>query len=175
MLGRKKKANTVSGKYIDLDAGMQGKVIFKDPVNLRINGNFEGDLEARGKMIIGETANIRANITGDSVEIKGAVAGNIKAVIEIKIFAGASVTGNIESPSIAIEKGAIFNGSAIMEYAGRAANDIMDSSEVAQYLEMDEYEIINWAKSGKIPALNEDGAWKFNKREVDEWVSSEKV
>ena len=30
-------------KILDVDAAMQGSLTFKDPVNLRINGKFEGN------------------------------------------------------------------------------------------------------------------------------------
>ena len=34
-------------RVMDLDANMQGTLSFKEPVNLRINGKFEGNLEMK--------------------------------------------------------------------------------------------------------------------------------
>jgi len=54
-------------KTINIEAGMQGNLKFTGPVNLRLNGDFEGDLEARGVLIIGEKANVKAKkVKGDS-------------------------------------------------------------------------------------------------------------
>ena len=47
-------------------------MLFRSPVNLRLNGDFEGDLEARGVLIIGEKANVKAKtVKGDSITISG--------------------------------------------------------------------------------------------------------
>jgi len=46
---------------------MQGNLSFKDPVNLRINGRFEGNLEVRGTLAIGSTAIVKADILGDNI------------------------------------------------------------------------------------------------------------
>jgi cytoskeletal protein CcmA (bactofilin family) len=43
-------------KTIDLTASMQGTINFSDPVNLRIQGSFEGKLQAKGQLIVGEKA-----------------------------------------------------------------------------------------------------------------------
>ena len=37
-------ADPVREKILDVDASMQGTLSFNDPVNLRINGKFEGKL-----------------------------------------------------------------------------------------------------------------------------------
>jgi len=49
-------------KTLDVDVAMQGTLTFKDPVNLRINGKFEGNLDIRGNLTIGPTAVINADI-----------------------------------------------------------------------------------------------------------------
>ena len=66
-------------KTLDVDAAMQGTLTFKDPVNLRINGKFEGTLDTRGNLTVGPTAVIIADITGDNIIIGGKVKGKITA------------------------------------------------------------------------------------------------
>ena len=59
-------------KVINIEAGMQGNLKFTGPVNLRLNGDFEGDLEAKGILTIGEKADVKAKtIKGDSITIAG--------------------------------------------------------------------------------------------------------
>ena len=48
-------------KVLDVDATMQGTLTFRDPVNLRINGSFEGNLDTKGNLTIGENATVRFN------------------------------------------------------------------------------------------------------------------
>ena len=174
MLGRK-KVRMVEEKILDVDAGMQGSLKFKDPVNLRINGRFEGHLETRGNLIIGESALVEADIIGEAIEVAGTVKGDIAAKHELKLLATSSVTGKIEAPSLTVQKGAIFNGASVMPQRERAVKDVMNLDEVAAYLEMNPNEIREWAESGRLPALREDNSWKFKKEEVDSWVAGEKV
>ena len=48
MAMRGRKEVTMSGeKSIEINAQMQGTLSFNDPVNLKINGNFNGTLEAK--------------------------------------------------------------------------------------------------------------------------------
>ena len=55
-LRRRKEDLEQKEKVLDVDASMQGTLAFKDPVNLRINGKFEGRLETKGFLTIGEHA-----------------------------------------------------------------------------------------------------------------------
>ena len=48
---------------------------FRDPVNLRINGKFEGTLETKGNLIIGQTAVVKAGIIGDDIVVAGRIKG----------------------------------------------------------------------------------------------------
>ncbi len=39
-------------KILDVDASMQGSLTFRDPVNLRIHGKFEGSLDTKGQLTV---------------------------------------------------------------------------------------------------------------------------
>ena len=54
-------------KSIEISAQMQGTVTFKDPVNLKINGNFKGTLEGKGTLTIGSAATVEAHISGENI------------------------------------------------------------------------------------------------------------
>ena len=69
----------IEEKLLDVDASMQGSLSFKDPVNLRINGRFEGTLDVKGALTIGSSAMVMADIVGDTVIIGGRVRGKIIA------------------------------------------------------------------------------------------------
>ena len=63
----------VQEKILDVTANMQGEITFKDPVNLQIQGTFEGTLRTKGKLTIGQTAQVKAEIEGDTMTIAGKV------------------------------------------------------------------------------------------------------
>ena len=58
-------------KFLDVNAAMQGSLAFSDPVNLRINGKFEGNLTTRGNLIIGSNADVKADIVGENITVGG--------------------------------------------------------------------------------------------------------
>jgi len=94
---------------------MQGNLKFTGPVNLRINGNFEGELEAKGNLIIGENADVKAKIVkGDSIMVSGRVEGNVICSKRLELSASARVIGNVEAPVLVIAEGALLKGDCQM-------------------------------------------------------------
>ena len=167
------------GKILDLDASMQGSLVFKDPVNLRINGRFEGTLNARGSLTIGEQAVVNADITGEFIVVSGKVNGAIHALKELKLLAPAAVTGDIRTPLLSIAEGALFEGSCKM-LARAAAGEgnrpaLMTPDDVAKYLEVDAAMILSWVNAGKLPGKRQGDTWTFDRATIDEWIASGKI
>ncbi|OGW89014.1 MAG: hypothetical protein A3A73_05865 [Omnitrophica bacterium RIFCSPLOWO2_01_FULL_50_24] len=171
--------NRSEDKILDVDARMQGTIVFKDPVNLRINGSFEGKLETCGNLTVGENANVRADILGEKIIIAGKVTGNLTASTSIFLIKPAVVKGDIQTPTLSIAEGAVLDGRCSMlglkgsESSGDGAT--LTLREVAQYLEVEADVVEAWAKQKKIPAQLEDGEWRFNKSAVNQWIQDEKV
>ena len=161
-------------KILDVNASMQGILVFKDPVNLRINGSFEGKLDTKGILNIGKDASIRADITGEKIVIDGKVTGNITAQKELKVMSTAHIVGDIITPVLTVEPGAIVHGKCQM-LNGPGARDIFNVEQLAKYLELEIPNIVEWANSGKIPAFKEGNDWKFERPKIDEWVVREKI
>jgi excisionase family DNA binding protein len=172
-----KKGEELHEKILDVDASMQGTIVFKDPVNLRINGSFEGKLDTKGSLTIGENARVRAPITGDRIIVAGKVTGDITATQSLSIIAPAVVKGNVRTPSISITEGSILEGCLSMLSPADTSQDeqTMTLKEVAQYLEVEMATLDEWAAKRKIPAHQEDNAWKFRKSEIDRWIQEEKL
>ncbi len=84
---------------------------------LRFNGSvtvdchFKGNVETDGKFGVGPSGVVEADIVAADVEIAGQVHGNIVAVNSVRVCAGGQVFGNIETPSISMEEGVVFEGS----------------------------------------------------------------
>ena len=133
------KKDKIDDKILDIDARMQGTIVFKDPVNLRINGSFEGKLETCGHLTIGENANIKADIQGDKIIIAGKVAGNLSASESISLVSPAVVRGNVQTPVLSIQEGAVLDGQLHMlnfQGAEKGGNQL-SLRDVAQYLEVE--------------------------------------
>ncbi|MGB2705397.1 MAG: polymer-forming cytoskeletal protein [Candidatus Omnitrophota bacterium] len=165
-------------KVLEVDASMQGTLTFKDPVNLRINGNFEGKLETKGKLTIGEHAVVNADINGENIVIAGRVNGDINALGSLRLIAPACVVGDIKTPVLSIEEGAVLEGYCNMlreEKVTKNAVDMLTIDEVAKYLEVEKNVVREWADTGKLPAVKEGARWKFEKSKIEDWLTSEKI
>ncbi|MFH0790633.1 MAG: polymer-forming cytoskeletal protein [Candidatus Omnitrophota bacterium] len=156
-------------KILDVDAAMQGTLNFKEPVNLRINGKFEGTLITRGNLTIGPEASIFADIMGDNIIVGGRIKGRITAKERLTLLPQAVIEGDIYPAKLNITEGAIFEGRCSM------LQDFLNTEELARYLEVDSNSILEWANSGKIPALKNGNDWKFERKAIDSWIASGKT
>ncbi|MCX5712209.1 MAG: polymer-forming cytoskeletal protein [Candidatus Omnitrophica bacterium] len=156
-------------KILDVDASIQGNLSFRDPVNLRINGKFEGTLETKGNLTIGATAMVNADISGDNIIIAGRVRGKITAKERLTLLPTAIVEGTIYPTKLNIAEGALLEGQCSM------LHDFLNAEELARYLEVDHNSIMEWANSGKIPGQKEGQNWRFERKAIDTWVASGKV
>lgn len=178
MMGNKARKHE-GERVLDVDASMQGSLVFKDPVNLKINGRFEGTLNTKGNLMIGENAVVNADITGDAIVIAGKVNGNIHALKELKLISPGCVVGDIRSPLLSVAEGAVFEGNCRMLSKSKPESaprlNSMTTEELAKYLEVDMSLVSEWVNSGKLPATKEGDAWRFDRTKVDEWVASGKI
>lgn len=156
-------------KILDVDASMQGTMSFKDPVNLRINGRFEGNLDTKGNLTIGQMAVVNADINGDNIIIGGKIKGRIVARERLTLLPTAVVEGEIFPVKLNVAEGAIFEGNC------RMLQDFLNAEELARYLEVDLNSILDWANTGKLPGRKEGNEWKFERRNVDSWIASGKI
>jgi cytoskeletal protein CcmA (bactofilin family) len=108
--------------FIDHGADFEGTLRLSE--SFRIDGEFTGTIESRSTVIVGEAAGIEANVHARDVIIAGAVVGNVIATRQLTLLGTARIHGDIETPSIEVQRGAMLNGSTRMvrpEVAARAA------------------------------------------------------
>lgn len=108
---KKRDESKTAQKVIDIEAGMEGNLKFSTPINLRISGKFEGELETKGNLSIGENADVKAKvIKGENITIAGEVKGNIVSSERLELSATAKVTGDIKAPILIVNEGAVLKG-----------------------------------------------------------------
>src|SRR3990172_12472369 len=84
-----------------------GKLTFEGKV--RIDGKFNGEIFTDDVLIIGEGAEVKAEIEVSTLIIKGGlVNGHVRAKEAVKIHAPGKLIGNIVSPQLFIDRGVIF-------------------------------------------------------------------
>ena len=82
----------------------EGKLHFEGRV--RIDGTFKGEIRSDDTLIIGEGAEVHAEIDVATVIVRGGnVHGNIRAKTSIEVHAPGKIVGNLHSPSVFIDRG----------------------------------------------------------------------
>jgi cytoskeletal protein CcmA (bactofilin family) len=77
---------------------------------LRIDGYFKGLIETAGKVLVGETGLVETDIISGVVVVGGTVTGNIYASKTIRLLSTCRLKGDIVTPKLFLEEGAVFEG-----------------------------------------------------------------
>jgi cytoskeletal protein CcmA (bactofilin family) len=111
-LARDIKEGTLSG-FVGGGTDVTGEANFK--AMMRVDGHFSGRItSSSGTLIVGANGKVDANIEVAIAQIHGTINGDIIATQRLELGRAAKVTGNIHTPSLVIEQGAIFEGSCKM-------------------------------------------------------------
>lgn len=97
-----------------LGKGTEFKGIITYSGTVRIDGKVEGEIVTQGKLIVGETAVINAEISAGTVICGGKISGNIRASQRVHLLSKAMMTGSVNTPNLIIEEGVSFNGKCEM-------------------------------------------------------------
>ncbi len=91
----------------------EGKLMFEGCV--RIDGAFKGSIVSQDTLIIGDGADVEAEIDVATVIVRGGtVRGNIRAKKSLELHAPAKMIGSLHSPSLFIDRGVEFDGTCKM-------------------------------------------------------------
>ncbi len=95
----------------------EGKLTFEGSV--RIDGLFSGEIFTEDTLIIGEGAQVHAQIEAGTLIVHGDVEGDVRTRNLIELHAPATLRGNVETPNLVIDRGVLFEGSCRMDLADR--------------------------------------------------------
>jgi cytoskeletal protein CcmA (bactofilin family) len=80
-----------------------------------VDGKLSGEIFSDDVLVVGEGAEVKAEIDVGEIIVQGTIIGNIRAKRAVEIHAPGRVRGDITTPSLQIDKGVIFEGRAYME------------------------------------------------------------
>ena len=94
--------------YLGSDALFKGTLSFEGTV--RIDGKFEGQVDTNDTLVIGETGDMKADVNVGTLVCKGKLNGSVVASKKIEMHPASKITGNIQTPALSIELGAVLDG-----------------------------------------------------------------
>ena len=97
-------AETVIGPTIVID----GEIRSSEDISVR--GTIRGKLKTSADVMVEETGTVEAEVETRSIEVRGAVIGNVQATERYQVMKDARVLGDVEAPRVVIADGARFKG-----------------------------------------------------------------
>ena len=111
MRGKITASGDLSG-FLDVGTEFHGELSFQD--TLRIDGKFEGAIRDGSLLIIGESAEVNAEIHVATVSVSGRLRGNVHAKERVELHATARCQCNVDTRVLVVEEGATFEGACAM-------------------------------------------------------------
>jgi cytoskeletal protein CcmA (bactofilin family) len=105
------EGSTLNG-FIDRGSNIRGDLAFEE--TFRIDGRFEGKIRSGRELILGDTADVTAEIDVGRLSVNGTLKGSVHAAERVELLSGSRVFGDIITPVLRIEEGAHFEGSCQM-------------------------------------------------------------
>lgn len=82
--------------------------------DIRIDGEIEGDIVTKGRLVLGKSGVVNGTISCPNAEILGQFEGVINVEDTLAIRDTAKVTGEVSTKKLTIDVNAVFNGSCNM-------------------------------------------------------------
>jgi cytoskeletal protein CcmA (bactofilin family) len=114
------EGSTLNG-FIDRGSHVRGELVFEE--TFRIDGRFEGKIRSGTELILGDAADVTAEIDVARLSVNGTLKGSVRATERVELLTGARVFGDIITPVLRIEEGAHFEGSCQM---GEEASNLVE-------------------------------------------------
>lgn len=103
-----------TGKINSIMEGTSIEGEIRSDSNIRIDGKVKGTVNARGRVIVGQSGVIEGEVNCQSSDVEGTVIGKITCQDLLSLKATAKIQGDINTKKLAIEPGAIFTGNCSM-------------------------------------------------------------
>ena len=111
-MARDIKEGRLSG-FVGNGTTLTGETEFK--TMLRVDGHLVGKVNSdSGTLVVGATGNVDANVTVAAAVINGTITGDVTVTERLELGRTAKIVGNVQTPSLMMEQGAILEGNCNM-------------------------------------------------------------
>ncbi|MGE5559056.1 MAG: bactofilin family protein [Bacillota bacterium] len=81
---------------------------------IRIDGNFEGEINTSGDLVIGENGKVTGIIKAKHITVAGELHGNVEAQGKLELASTAKLIGDVKVAMFVVEEKAVFKGQCEM-------------------------------------------------------------
>jgi len=92
--------------------------------DIRIDGTLTGNIEAKGKLVIGPKGKVEGEINCNNIELSGLIKGKVIVQELLNMKSSAQILGDIIVGKLSVEPGSVFMGSCSM-----GSNKLIDDSK----------------------------------------------
>ncbi len=110
-----------NGEYatvIGPDAKFKGELEFEKGV--RLLGYLEGQVTAKGDLLVAEGATLRGEVQAGNIRVEGTVSGNLTASGKILLSDSANLEGDLHTARLEVADGATFVGHCVVGPNGKS-------------------------------------------------------
>ena len=98
--------------FLDEGTSFSGEVTFHD--TLRIDGKFEGAVRSGNTLVVGESADVNAEVDVAVVSVSGRIRGNVRASERVELHPTARAECSLDCKVLIVHEGALFDGQCAM-------------------------------------------------------------
>ena len=121
-----------TGSLLGRDSEFNGKLSFFGTV--RIEGKFDGEILSDDTLVVAAGGEVRGRLdVGTLIVTGGLVEAEVNARTCVELHPPGRLTGQVNTPSLQIERGALFQGQCVMP-----EDDLSDEAELLDESEPDE-------------------------------------
>jgi cytoskeletal protein CcmA (bactofilin family) len=107
------ESNTIN--LIGVGTSIEGNVTSNG--DIRVDGSLNGNLNTKGKVIVGESGKIGGEVYCKNFEVEGTIEGKVFVSELLSLRSKSRLVGEITTNKLAIEPGAMFSGKCDMSGA----------------------------------------------------------
>jgi cytoskeletal protein CcmA (bactofilin family) len=111
-MAKNNETETVAINLISTGTDITGDI--KSTGDIRIDGTLTGNLNTKGKVVIGQTGRVNGEVICKNSEVSGTVEGKITVIQLLILKASSKIQGDIATLKLSIEPGAVFSGNCKM-------------------------------------------------------------
>ena len=106
-----------NGQYSKIENSTALKGNIKSKNDIRIDGNVEGEVVTKGKVILGKESDVVGKILCANADIEGKFDGELIVSGTLSLKSGSNVKGKVKIQKLIVESGSMFNANCSMHSA----------------------------------------------------------